>query len=415
MSSELASNVKRYRLAAGFSQESLAEAAGLSVKTVQKVEQGGDARTETLHTLARALKVTTSELFAAGSPAPVVGDEATRRNLVAFRSILMPPLGLDGPVGTPAGDGGAAGARQQVAHALSLYRASELDSVARALPGLLQRTQTAVTTAEGEEARQAATIHAEALYVAGKYLTQVRQYDLAYMAIAEGIRVARTAGHQHLATIGVVGMGWLLLRQNRFGECYALAVATAERVEPKISEASRTRMAVWAELWMRAAAAAVRDNRPDEAKHARKMVSRAVAGMESEDDSWPGSWGGVGPITAELKRVEDILLVSRNSADAREVLDRADEGVLSARARRQIGMPSGSNWVRHRLVVASAHTLLGAHQDAMDELIRVRRTRGEWMRHQPLARKVMGDILKTRSRTLTADMREVAAHLGVSG
>lgn len=97
MSSGLADNVKKYRRTAGLNQEQLAEAADLSVSTVQKVEQGGDARTETLHALARALGVTTAALFATEVPAPVVGDESNRQHLAELRSALMPPVGLTAP------------------------------------------------------------------------------------------------------------------------------------------------------------------------------------------------------------------------------------------------------------------------------------------------------------------------------
>ena len=82
---------------------------------------------------------------------------------------------------------------------------------------------------------------------------------------------------------------------------------------------------------------------------------------------------------------------------------------------RNYGKLSPNNWGRHRLDVARANVVLGSHQDAMDELNRLRRASGEWLTHQPMARRVMGDLLKTRKRTLTEDMRSMATHLGVAG
>ncbi|MGW0560106.1 helix-turn-helix transcriptional regulator [Streptomyces sp. NPDC003016] len=102
MTTALAQNVRKYRRAAGLSQEQLADGAGVSIGTVRKIEQGGDVRTDTLHTLARTLGVETSALFATDVPEPVVGDEGTRRSLVELRKALMPPVGLAAPVG---GDG----------------------------------------------------------------------------------------------------------------------------------------------------------------------------------------------------------------------------------------------------------------------------------------------------------------------
>jgi hypothetical protein len=79
----------------------------------------------------------------------------------------------------------------------------------------------------------------------------------------------------------------------------------------------------------------------------------------------------------------------------------------------KIGRPSNINYNRHRLDVARAHVELDSTQDAMDELVHIKRTSAEWIRHQPMARYVMEDILRTRKRTLTKEMREMAAHLDV--
>ncbi|HEX5567776.1 MAG TPA: transcriptional regulator, partial [Streptomyces sp.] len=101
------------------------------------------------------------------------------------------------------------------------------------------------------------------------------------------------------------------------------------------------------------------------------------------------------------------------AGDARGVLRRADDGLLTPSAMRKVGKPSTINWNRHRLEVAQAYVTLGSTQDAMDELTRIKRTAGNWIRHQPMARDIMRDLLKTRKRSLTRDMREMAVHLNV--
>lgn len=97
------------------------------------------------------------------------------------------------------------------------------------------------------------------------------------------------------------------------------------------------------------------------------------------------------------------------------MLSRADEGTLSRKALKKFGLPSANNWDRHRLDVARAHAMIGSHQDAMDELNTIRRASPEWLRHQQMARYIMSDILAGRKRTLTADMRDMAVHLGIAG
>ncbi|MYU54104.1 MULTISPECIES: helix-turn-helix domain-containing protein [Streptomyces] len=413
MSTGLADNVRKYRRTAGLSQEGLAEAADLSLSTVRKAEQGGHVSMETLHTLARALGVSTSTLFATDAPKSVLGkrDEANRRYLAELRRALMPAVGLSAPLSDPGEAGELSELRRGVQEGHALYWADQYGAVAKRLPGLLRSSEAAVSALEGEEQEHAMIARCHALLLTGKYLTQVRQYDMAYFALVEAIRLAREAHQAQLASTGVVGLCWLLLRQDRFDEAEQLAAQTAREIEPRMSEATPAHLAVWGELWLRVASAAVRNNRPEVAREARRMAAAAASALNTEDESFPHHWGGFGPVTAELKAVEDLSLVG----DTRSVLRRTDDGILSDKSVRNFGRPTAPNWGRHRLDVAHAHVTLGSHQDAMDELMQLRRTSGEWLTHQPMARYVMADILKTRKRTLTEDMRSMAAHLGVAG
>lgn len=413
MSSGLADNVRKYRRTAGLSQEGLAEAADLSLSTVRKAEQGGHLSMDSLAALAGALGVTTSALFASESPKSVVGpeDEANRRYLAELRRALMPPLGLSAPLAEPGEAQEPSMVRQGVQDGHALYQADRYDAVAKRLPPLLRSSEAAVAILEGEEKQHAMIARAHALLLTGKYLTQVCQYDMAYFALAEAIRLARETGQTQLAATGVVGLCWLLLRQDRFDESAQLAAQTAAEIEPRMSDATPAQLAVWGELWLRVAAAARRNNRPDDAKHARRVAATAGGALEREHTAFPTHWSAFGPVTAEAKAVEDLALIG----DARGVLRRTDDGPLSSKATKNLGRLSTNNWGRHRLDVARAHVLLGSHQDAMDELVSLRATADVWLTHQPMARRVMTDILKTRKRTLTDDMRSMATHLGVAG
>ncbi|MGX8908312.1 helix-turn-helix domain-containing protein [Streptomyces netropsis] len=407
----MADNIRKFRRAAGLSQEGLAHESGLSVGVVRKIEQGGDARVETLHALARGLGVTTSALFVTEAPQPVVGDEANRRYLVELRKALMPPVGIGAaPVTAPSGEAADLSAlRRDITDTHALYQADRYGSVARKLPGLLRAAEASVAALEGEEQQKALTVRAYAMLLAGKYLTQVRQYDMAYYALAESIRQADRTGERLMAATGVVGMCWLLLRQDRFDECEALAAATAGAVEPRISGAGAGQLSVWGELWLRVASASVRNNRPDVAREARRMAASAATALDKEHITFGENWGQFGPVTAELKVCEDLSLMG----DAHGVLRSSGEGLLSQKALNHYGKPSPANWGRHRLDVAKAHVTLGSHQDALSELQQLRHSSGHWLKHQPMARYVMSDLLATRKRTLTQDMREMADHLGV--
>ncbi|MBO3682719.1 helix-turn-helix domain-containing protein [Streptomyces sp. NEAU-YJ-81] len=409
-STALGDNVRAHRRRAGMSQEQLASDADLSVSVIRKIEQGGHARVETLHAIARAMGVETAALFATDAPQPVVGDEANRQMLAQLRRALMPPVGITETLSEPgrAEDLSDLGRRIEDGHAL--YHADRYDSVARLLPRLLRSAEASVLAAEDDEGEaRARALHAQALLLTGKYLTQVRQYDMAYHALAEGIRVAREAGQTLSAATGVIGMCWLLLRQDRFGESERLAAVTAEQVEPRVSSATPGELAAWGELSLRIASAAVRNNRPDEAAEARRMAASAATALDQEHIDYRTHWTTFGPVTAELKAVEDLAI----AGDVRGVLRRADEGLLAQKALRKFGKPSANNWDRHRLDVARAHVTLGCTQDAMDELNRLKRSSGHWLKHQPMARYIMRDMLTKRKRSLTRDMRSMAAHLDI--
>ncbi|GGQ50381.1 hypothetical protein GCM10010250_22510 [Streptomyces althioticus] len=408
-STALGDAVRAHRRTRGWTQEKLAEEAGLSVGVIRKIEQGGTARVETLHCIARAYEIPTSQLFAPGAPLPVEEDGTNRQLLAQLRRALMPPVGITDSLADPGPAEPLPDIRRRIEDALELYNADRYDSVARQLPSLLHAAEVAAVTADEDLRHEAALVRAHALLLAGKYLTQVRQYDMAYQALVDSIRAGRELDETLTATTGVVGLCWLLLRQDRFDEAERLAATTAERIEPRLSKAPVGHVAVWGELCLRIASAAVRNNRPDEAQEARRMAATAASAVGMEHADYRTHWARFGPVTTELKAVEDLSL----AGDARGVLRRSDDGLLGRTAMKKVGRPSAINWNRHRLDVARAHVALGSTQDAMDELVRVRRTTSNWLQHQPMARYVMEDILRTRKRTLTREMREMAQHLNV--
>lgn len=412
--SSLGENVKNYRRLKGWTQEQLAEAAGASVGTVRVVEQGGNASVEMLNSFARALETTTSSLFATEVPSPIEVDSSEGPRLMELRRALMPPVGLSETIieTDPGQVVVLSTIERDIDDQHALYRTDRYDSVAKKLPGILRAAETAVAASDdGEDRQRAIIVRARAFLLAGKYLTQVRRYDMAYHALSRGIQDARETGQVQLATNGVVGMGWLLLRQDRFDEAEQLATRTADSVEPRMSKATPGELAVWGELLQRVASAAIRNNRPDIAREARRMATTAASALGREHMDFREHWATFGPVTAETKVIEDLALIG----DARGVLGRADDGPVGGKALKNLGRPSPNNWDRHRLDVAKAHVLLGSHQDAMDELTGLKSASPEWLKHQSMARRIMRDILGNRKRTLTQDMRDMAAHLGVAG
>ncbi|MFJ1841404.1 helix-turn-helix domain-containing protein [Streptomyces sp. NPDC088146] len=415
MTTELADNVRKYRRRAGMSQEELAHAAGVSPGTVRKAEQGGTLRMETLHTLARALGVTTAALMASDAPEPVGrSEEPNRVNLIQLRAALTPAVGLTDPDAEVLGEEPNLRIfRRTLQDARVLYFSDSYASVAAQLPGLLRDAAQAVAYYDtGYEHRQALLARAEALRLAGTYLTQVRQYDIAYTALRGAISDARQAGDLLTAGSGVGGMCWLLVRQGRLDEAEKIAARSMDAVEPKITGAEPDHYAVWGGLAMEAAAAAARNNRPDEAREYRRAARIAATAVGTAHRNISRHWSVFGPVTVAMKALEDSMVIG----DARAVVRKAGEQEeFAPTAWKRLGKPSTNDGNRFTLDVARAHTRTGDLSAAMDELTRARKAAPQWMRHQNMAAETMQEILKKRKRTLTTDMREMADYLGVVG
>jgi transcriptional regulator with XRE-family HTH domain len=411
MSDELAHNVRKYRRAAGLSQEQLAHRANLSVGPIRRIEQGHDGvRMETLHAIARAVGVKTSDLMAAGAPEPVSHRDPNSLNLRELRIALTPAISLASTV-APVGQEPDLRRLRRMTHDNSvLYFEDSYKSVAADLPVLIRGANDAVAYYDsGEDHTKALVARSQALNLVSRYLTQIRQYDLAHAAARGAIEDAKAAGNSLVAGSGVGGMCWLLVRTERFDEAEDVAVATMDLVEPKITGATPDEYATWGGLAMEAAAAAVRNNRPQEAKAFRKAAGTAAKAIGTTHRNLLRHWSMFGPVTASMKELEDFLI----AGDARSVVRKADEQeALQEKSWKRLGGPSTNDGNRYRLDLARAQVRTGDPTAAMDELTRLDQIAPEWFRHQSSAAITFEEVTKKR-RTLTAEMREVGAHLGV--
>lgn len=78
----MSNNFRAYRLARAWSQEQLAEMAGLSTRTVQRIENGEQASLETLSALAAVFEVSITELTNDSPP----GGDALDERIVQVRT-----------------------------------------------------------------------------------------------------------------------------------------------------------------------------------------------------------------------------------------------------------------------------------------------------------------------------------------
>lgn len=368
----------------GISQRELSEASGVSVSLIRKLEQGElqDTRLETARRLAVALRVPTTKLIARESQSQNPAAEPWK----PLRRAVEAPTAQ--PVEEPSIDG--------IHSSLSAVRAAFFENRMADVSSLLAPLIRDADALEGEGAGR--SVRAHLLHIAGSTLTQARQFTSAETALS---RALDEAPDRLRAAAVISTWAWLLVRQGRLDESRELAVRWADDLEPRVSRATAEELAAWGWLLMQASSAALRDNRMGESDDAMRMA-RAVAVMTGRElprgKSRLATWG---PVTVAYKNAERGI-----------VLDRPDSVLKTAEQLKTVGPEVSTEYHRHRLDVAKAHTMLRQYGEAVSVLSTVREQAPEWLAQQRYAQDILGQVI-SRRRTLTPEMRDLAGAIGL--
>ncbi|WP_422770716.1 helix-turn-helix domain-containing protein [Plantactinospora sp. WMMC1484] len=412
MEPTLGENIARIRRQRSLTQERLAERAGLSVETIGKLERNERtvARMSTLNQLARALEVPTSRLLGDVSLSAARRErDRDQIGLIELRKVLTPARGLGGVTigrqdGEPPTLGGVRGAVRAADRA---YHDDDYRTALAALPSLLADAAILVNVLDGDARTEAHDLLAQAHQVAGTALIQLRAFDLAHRALTLAMEASDRSGNDLVGASTVTTMCWLLLRQGRLMEAEQLAVTTADQIEPRFSRAAPAELTTWGWLLLRASAAAVRDNRGDDAETLLDAAAAAAtrlgdrASVEALSPG-PASIGVFCSRTVEMKRVENVI-VAGDPGRALELARRIPPG----------GRPTSNNRNRHRLDIASALTQVGELPAATDVLLDLRHAAPTWLRHQRYARDIVRTIRARRRRPMSEELVDLASLMGL--
>ncbi|WP_433688726.1 helix-turn-helix domain-containing protein [Micromonospora carbonacea] len=408
MRTTIGDHLRKLRTESTLTQERLAERAGVSVETIRKLEQNErtSARMSTLNRLATALGVPTTALMGSAAQAQAMREpDAEPLGLVDVRRALTPVSGLDGRsvIGDPETDPPtAADVRRSILTANTIYHANDYAAALGLIPGLLDEARALVGLTDGDEQLAAHALASRAHQLAGRLLIQLRRLDLAHVALASALDHARRSGDQMVGAAAVAPMCWLLLRQARFAEAEALAVRTADQVEPRLSTASPAELAAWGFLLMKGASAAVRDARHADA---RDMLDLAAARAHRLGDRPSPD----ADITGNDYSAEGVHLMR---VEAAVIADRPDEALALAQQVPQSPQVTPSSRQRHRLDVAHSHVQTGAYADATGVLMDLRERAPAWLRQQRYARDIVQSITEKRRRAMTAELAELTSLVG---
>ncbi|RKR92740.1 helix-turn-helix protein [Micromonospora pisi] len=402
-------NIARIRKQRTITQEHLAEAAGLSVETIRKLERNERtaARMSTLNKIARVLGVATSTLL--GNVARGAANrepDSIPLGLVDMRRALTPVRGLGGQL-VEAGPEQTAPALDDVRDAIltanRMYHANDYTNTLMVLPGLLGEARMLVDITDGDERLTAHILAARAHQLAGRLMIQMRQVDLAHAALTLALDHADQSGDELTGAAAIGPMCWLLLRQGRLGETEQLAISTADRIEPRMSRARPAEVALWGEMYVRAAAAAVRDNRDNDADQMLDLAATAAQRLGDETDEVIAT-GGIDLSTGSvaMMRVEAAVIAGR-----------PDRALTLSTGIERSPQVTPSSRQRHRLDVASSYAQTGQYAEATGVLLEIREQAPAWIRQQRYARDIVESIRDVRRRAMTQEMADLAKLVGV--
>jgi transcriptional regulator with XRE-family HTH domain len=373
----------------GLTQRELARLSGVSASYIRKLEQDaydGGVRLETAHRLAVVLEVPTSVLITEPD-----APEPARGSVQGWEPVRRAVEGTHGaePAAEPTLDGVRAGVRGAVSAVLDSRHAD----LRITLPALLRDADALVSVSADAEARRA---RSQLRQVTAYMLGQVWQFPAAQKAID----LAITDADGELAVMAAADWKcWLLLRQGSLSECGQLAARWADEAEPRMSKATRPELAAWGRFLVQVSSAAVRDNRPDEARDALRLARMAAAGIGPDVSPSSSPWQEFGQAT-----------VARVAAENATIQDRPDVALSISSQITAGSFRVLRNWNRNRLDVAHAHTATRRYPEAMAVLQEVRATGPEWLVQQRYAADILATIIKRR-RLLTEDMRDLAGFL----
>lgn len=386
--SDAGKHVKEIRKRRGLTQRELAEAAGVSLSIIRKLEQGEreTARLETLRKLATALRVPTMRL--SGGPNEEGPRAGTAERWEAVRAAIEQPpvnreLGSEAPT--------VVGVRDALRAVEPLSREGEFAQLAIVLPPLLRDAE-----ALGAEGR---AVRVRLLQLAGWLMVQTRQFEAAEVALQ---RALDDSADRLEAAATVNTQCWLLLRQGELDSALDLAVRWADETEPRLSRATPAELSTWGWLLLRVSAAAVRNSQAGQAADAIRLAQSAAVALGREYAPENDALRTFGPTTVKLKAAENASVTDRPDVVLR-LADRIPQYALK---------PTSNNRNRHYLDVADAYTKTDQYAEAFGRLEQIREGSPEWLPNQVYARRILDKIVKGR-RTLSHEMRDMANVVGL--
>ncbi|WP_131735969.1 helix-turn-helix domain-containing protein [Actinomadura roseirufa] len=386
--SSIGARLRSLRKERALTQEQLAEASGVSVDLIGKLERGrrSTARLTSIAKLAGALDV---EVSALTDKRERLGRDRDGGSVLALRDVLTSPSLLPGFDADDPGEPTPMDRLERaVGKAWADYWAGNFGEVLAALPGLIGEARV-TREALGNPAVQPLALAYE---VASCLAAQIGRADLGILAAERAVNAAYGGDDPLLWACMHWSYAWVLFHQDRYAEAETVVVKMAEKIEPGF-RGTDMEVAVWGSL-----------------------LTTAVAPTVAQDRD-PGEYLRLAGAAAE--RIGGRMWVYRTSFGPATVAMQAGYGyavlkepakVLEASRRIRPGDLKGISWGAHLMDVAQAHLDAGHRRTAATKLLEARQVSPVWFRHQRVARQVTAEI-REQERRLTPETRTLVKAL----
>jgi transcriptional regulator with XRE-family HTH domain len=293
--------------------------------------------------------------------------------------------------------------RKAVNHAWQTDQHAKREMLARALPKLLRDAQTAdAAYATTDDAIEAANLLAQAYQLTSSTLRKLGEHQLSWLAGDRAIAVAQRAADPLLTGIATYRAALALLALGRSRPALEANVNIANRLAPGSGSEPATpeRLSVYGMMLLQGAFAAARIG---DAASARDLLAGADEAARALGGDHNYYWTSFGPTNVQLHRAACAVELGegRLAVETHEQIDPRGFGALLPERR-----------VHHYLDIARGFAQVGNIQSASEMLLMGDRLAPSELRCRPIARELLGDLLRRSQGALPPSVVELAEAVG---
>lgn len=390
------------------SQQVFADRLGKSKSWVDKVERGVRRldKFSVIHDIADVLQVD-AQLLLGHEPDRRNGTEPAvgRLEIAEIRAALERYDQVSAFFQPPPQPPDLAEVRKAVRHAWLTYQHAKGGALVRSLPDLLRAAQAADAAHQsGVLADESANLLGQVYQIASSSLRNLGELELAWLAADRAVTVAQRANDPLLAGVATFRVGMALLAMGRARPALEINVSVANRLAPaSAGQAKPDQLSVYGMLLLQGAMSAAKLG---DSATTRDLLAAAEDAANLLGADCNHYWSSFGPTNVLLHRVAAAVEMG--------------EGRYAVATHERIGADGFAalvpeRRVHHLLDMARGWAQVGDVHRAGEMLVAGDRLAPTELRSRPVAREILGDVLRRTHGDPPPAVCELAEQVGVGG